>query len=450
MNYAVILRTLPALLMLAAMAHGQPRLSLDDYVREGLANNLALKQQKLMLEKSGQSVRQASGLFMPSVTLNARYTQFGGNVVNLGDALNPAYAALNQLTNSSAFPTDLDFRLPLRQETKVSITQPLLQPNVLFNYQIQNSLYSATEAATHVSERDLAAKIKTAYLTHAKTTRVVELYEKTLPLLDENVRVNERLVANQKATLDALYRAKAELSDVKQKLADAERQQDAAAQYFNYLLARPLGSEIQAISDDALAEELTMSLDDAQAKAKSSREELMQLKAGIAASETSVSINTANFFPTLSLGIDYGFQGNRYDFRSGQDFFTASLVAQWNIFNGFQDDAKRQQAVIETKRLETQLADTENLIALQVRQAHNDVRVAKQAIQTASDRLLAAQKSFELIAKKYEQGKAAQVEYLEARTAYTNAGINEIITRYDYFIKQVEMERAAGLYKLNN
>ncbi len=441
---------MPALLMLAAMAHGQPRLSLDDYVREGLANNLALKQQKLMLEKSGQSVRQASGLFMPSVTLNARYTQLGGNVVNLGDALNPAYAALNQLTNSSAFPTDLDFRLPLRQETKVSITQPLLQPNVLFNYQIQNSLYSATEAATHVSERDLAAKIKTAYLTHAKTTRVVELYEKTLPLLDENVRVNERLVANQKATLDALYRAKAELSDVKQKLADAERQQDAAAQYFNYLLARPLGSEIQAIADDALAEELTMSLDDAQAKAKSSREELMQLKAGIAASETSVSINTANFFPTLSLGIDYGFQGNRYDFRSGQDFFTASLVAQWNIFNGFQDDAKRQQAVIETKRLETQLADTENLIALQVRQAHNDVRVAKQAIQNASDRWLAAQKSFELIAKKYEQGKAAQVEYLEARTAYTNAGINEIITRYDYFIKQVEMERAAGLYKLNN
>jgi outer membrane protein TolC len=441
---------MPALLMLAAMAHGQPRLSLDDYVREGLANNLVLKQQKLMLEKSGQSVRQASGLFMPSVTLNARYTQLGGNVVNLGDALNPAYAALNQLTNSSAFPTDLDFRLPLRQETKVSITQPLLQPNVLFNYQIQNSLYSATEAATHVSERDLAAKIKTAYLTHAKTTRVVELYEKTLPLLDENVRVNERLVANQKATLDALYRAKAELSDVKQKLADAERQQDAAAQYFNYLLARPLGSEIQAIADDALAEELTMSLDDAQAKAKSSREELMQLKAGIAASETSVSINTANFFPTLSLGIDYGFQGNRYDFRSGQDFFTASLVAQWNIFNGFQDDAKRQQAVIETKRLETQLADTENLIALQVRQAHNDVCVAKQAIQTASDRLLAAQKSFELIAKKYEQGKAAQVEYLEARTAYTNAGINEIITRYDYFIKQVEMERAAGLYKLNN
>ncbi len=450
MNYAVILRTLPALLMLTAMAHGQPRLSLDDYVREGLANNLALKQQKLMLEKSGQSVRQASGLFMPSVTLNARYTQLGGNVVNLGDALNPAYAALNQLTNSSAFPTDFDLRLPLRQETKISLTQPLLQPNVLFNYQIQNSLYSATEAATHVSERDLAAKIKTAYLTHAKTMRVVELYEKTLPLLDENVRVNERLVANQKATLDALYRAKAELSDVKQKLADAERQQDAAAQYFNYLLARPLGSEIQVIADDALAVELTMSLDDAQAKAKSSREELMQLKAGIAAAETSVNINTANFFPTLSLGIDYGFQGNRYDFRSGQDFFTASLVAQWNIFNGFQDDAKRQQAVIETKRLETQLADTENLIALQVRQAHHDVRVAKQAIQTASDRLLAAQKSFELIAKKYEQGKAAQVEYLDARTAYTNAGINEIITRYDYFIKQVEMERAAGLYKLNN
>lgn len=421
--------------------------TLDDYIREGLEKNLALRQQRLALDVSNETVGEARGGFLPSITLNARATELYGNVINLGNLINPAYATLNQLTGSNAFPTNLDIRLPLQRETKVEVRQPLIQPKVLFNYQIKAHLRDATEAETEAKTRELISQIKTAYLNYAKTLKVVELYAETVPLLEENVRVNQSLVKNEKATLDALYRAEAELADVKQKQADALRLNDASKQFFNFLLDRPLASPIVLVSDSSFTVP-SLSLESAQEKAKA-REEFKQIQSGADAAEKAVSIYTADFLPTLSLGIDYGFQGNRYDFSSDQDFATVSLVAQWNIFNGFQDKSKRQQATLEANRLKTRYKELESQIALQVRATFDEARVAAQNISVAEARLKAAEESFKLVSKKYAQGQASQVEFLDSRTAFTNAGINAIITRYDALIKQAELERVAATFNLS-
>jgi outer membrane protein TolC len=43
---------------------------------------------------------------------------------------------------------------------------------------------------------------------------------------------------------------------------------------------------------------------------------------------------------------------------------------------------------------------------------------------------------------------ATLVELLDARTAFTAAGLNRIVTTYDYWTRRVELERAAALYAL--
>src|SRR5512133_1926026 len=80
---------------------------LDDYRRSGIENNLALQQKQSNYELSMQQLKQARGLFFPSLSLNARYTvSEGGRVIEfpVGDLLNPVYSTLNQLTASSQFP----------------------------------------------------------------------------------------------------------------------------------------------------------------------------------------------------------------------------------------------------------------------------------------------------------------------------------------------------------
>ncbi len=421
---------------------------LEGYVREGLASNLALQQQNFSYQKSEQALREARGLFLPSLDLGARYSKLEGNVLDFGRLVDPVYATLNQLLQQEAFPLGLNLRLPLAREAKVTLTQPIFNPAIYYNYRVQSSLRVAEAAHLRSFQRQLVADIKTAYLNYAKTVRVVELYGKTVPLLEENLRVNQSLLANQKITEDVVYRARAELSEVQQKLAEAGQQSEAAAQYFNFLLNRQLDTPIALAPDSSLAVEIALDRERAQVEAKKHREELQQLQAGIQAAEAGVKVNTSSFMPTLGLGIDYGFQGNTYDFDADNDFLIVSLVAQWNLFNGFQDAAKRQQAQLESARLQTRQVELENQIDLQVRTAHHDMMVAQSAIATANDRLASAEKSFELVAKKYQLGSAAQIEYLDARTAYTNAGINQILTTYDYYIKHAHFERVAGLYPL--
>lgn len=49
--------------------------------------------------------------------------------------------------------------------------------------------------------------------------------------------------------------------------------------------------------------------------------------------------------------------------------------------------------------------------------------------------------------KKYEEGVAAQVAYLDAQTTLTNAAINEVISEYDYYITYANFERIVALYE---
>src|SRR5688572_25283838 len=183
----------------ARTASAQEIGALNPYVTEALRNNHNVRQQRLAEEKSDAAVRQARGLFLPSASLDARYSETHG-VMNVGDLVNPAYAALNQLTGSNAFPTNIDARLPFAQETRVRVAQPLFNATILSNYQVHKSVAAMEEAATGRTERQLAADVQHAYINYARAARVTELFQNTHKLVSENVRVNERLLANGKVT----------------------------------------------------------------------------------------------------------------------------------------------------------------------------------------------------------------------------------------------------------
>ena len=105
---------------LAAQTHDP----LGGYVRQAIEGNLGLRQERLAADRADAEVREARGLFLPSVAFDARYSEMSGGL-NIGDFINPAYGALNEITGSNRFPTDVDARLPLAQETRIRIAQPL-------------------------------------------------------------------------------------------------------------------------------------------------------------------------------------------------------------------------------------------------------------------------------------------------------------------------------------
>ncbi|MBI2797628.1 MAG: TolC family protein [Gemmatimonadetes bacterium] len=420
--------------------------TLDELVVIGLRQNLGQRQIELGYQKSEAAVDEARGRFLPTATFNARYTQASGNVVNLGSLINPAFSALNQLTGGAKFPTNLDLQLPQRQETAVRLAQPVFQPAVIEGYRIAARLRDAQGAQRDAQLRELAARMRSAYLQVSATRRVLEMYDATMPLVSEQVRVAEALVAAGRATPDAVFRARAERSDVQQRRNEAMQNAAAAARALNFLLERPLDAEAPAIADSLLGIGDLPTLEAALASARAEREELRGVEWSRQAAVGARRLALGTNLPAVSLAVDYGVQGNKYEFSRDRTYTQASLLMSWSLFSGMQDAARAAQAGLEERRLAAQGQQLERLVSLEVRQAWGAAEVARDAIASADERAAAARRSYDLVRRRYELGGASQLELLDARTQLTSAELNRILTDTDYRLRRVQLDRAAALY----
>ena len=421
---------------------------LGQLVAEALRTNLGLEGERLAERRATAEVREARGLFFPSLGLQSRYSRLGG-VPNIGDLINPAYATLNQLTGTSRFPTNINFTLPQRHESRLELVQPIFNPGILANYSVARARADGQRMQLAAAARQLAADVQVAYLQDASARRAVEIYEATLVLVLENERVAERLLGAGSATPEAVFRARAERADVEQQLAEARERRLAASRALNRIVRRPLDAPVEVVPDSVFDRlPLDITADSAVARALAAREELRQVEAGVQAAEGAGRAATAAFLPSVSVALDYGFQGPDLAFRSSNDFWLASVVVSWNLFNGGRDAARRSEAGYEADRARTQRQDLADRIALQVRTAHEAAVVARSAIVTADARLEAARRTFELVRRRYEEGVASSIEFVDARTAYTSAQLNRVLTAYRYAIRWVELERAAALREM--
>ncbi|MBL7137150.1 MAG: TolC family protein [Bacteroidales bacterium] len=215
--------------------------------------------------KSLAALTQSKALFYPNIGFNARYSVAdGGRTIDfpVGDLLNPVYTTLNQLTQSQKFTQveneQIYFIRPTEQETMLSLHKPLFNSDIWFQYKIRKDLSEAAFIGIDLYKRELVKEIKTAYFNYLKTVKALELFQQTLEVVKENLRVSESLVANDKVTVDAVYRSRAELSKVERQMAEAEKFHESAKAYFNFLLNKPLESNIEVIFNNVLIDSLLL------------------------------------------------------------------------------------------------------------------------------------------------------------------------------------------------
>lgn len=429
---------------------------LDQYIKQGLESNLALQQKKLSYKKSLATLKEAKGLFFPEISFNARYSVAdGGRVIDfpIGDLMNPVYSTLNQILQSDKFPMveneQIYFLRPTEQETRLSLIQPVYNPQITHNYRIKEKLADAEAINIDIYKRELVAEIKKAYLKYLQTIAVKKLYDQTLQLVQENLRTNRSLFKNDKITIDVVYRSKSEVSKIRQKIAEAEKNCRFAASYFNFLLNRPLDSEIEEMKfEDFLVQIGAISVYEKQALTQ--REELRQMNVYQSVREEYIKLNQSNYFPSLIAAVDYGIQGEEYRFTDKDDYILASLILKWQIFNGNQRKTRLQQARLDAQILDKKNAELKKQISLQVIENYYDLVAAKKAIEASKNEVESSEKAYRLVNKKYEQGMANLIEFIDARTSMTNAEINHILKKYDYLIKYADFERVTNEFDFNN
>ncbi len=426
---------------------------LDEYVRYGIENNLSLMQRQADYQKSIEALKEARGLFYPNISFNARYTvSEGGRTIDfpVGDLLNPVYSTLNSLTASSMFPLvenqQIYFLRPKEHETKLRLIQPVINPDIYYNSKIKMELTVLENEDVNQYKRELIAEIKKAYYNVATADRLLSMLKETRKLLTENVRVNKKLVENDKITLDYLYRSETELSKFDQELQNAEKNRKIACAYFNFLLNRELSDSI-SIKQPEVFPALADFTSDYSQSAIENREELKKLSNYKNISDMQVKMDKSGKLPDIFIAIDYGFQGTEYRFNSDQDYVQASAILTWDLFSGYQNRARIRQSLLEKESLERKLEETKKQIELQVINIMQELYASEKGISVAESRLKNAREGFRLVSRKYDEGQASLLEFIDARMTLTQSEENLIISRFNYLSSFAEFEKITAINK---
>lgn len=436
-------------ILLASASFGQA--ILEEYLQAGLSRNQSIQQQQFALDKSIYALKEAKALFLPNVSFMADYfLAGGGRTVDFpaGDLLNPVYSSLNELTNGSNFPQLENQNILLNPnnfyDAKFRTTLPLLNSEIEYNRKIKHEQVGLQEVEIALYKRELAKDIKTAYFKYLQSVEAIKIYEAALSLANENKRINEALLRNDKVNRTVVLRAENEISKFETLREQAWQDSNSAKAYFNFLLNRDLA---EAIIVDSSYRAVAEAMGDRTRVAQ--REELRKIAISGQINQHLIGLSQSHAVPKISAFLDLGSQGFDWalDNRTAYYFFGVSL--QWDLFSGGRNKHKTKQAQLDSKIIQSQAEYVQAQVQLQLATAMNSFNASLYAYQSAVTSSNTSQKYYLDLLRLYKEGQALFIELLDAQNQLVQSELQVNISLYDTYIKAAEVERANATFNLN-
>jgi len=426
---------------------------LDNYVKEALSKNLTIKTESLKKDKQYSKVEQAKKLWKPSVDLNASYLFAEGGrelLFPLGDLFNPVYGTLNQLTNSTSFPTNIENeKIQLAPnnflDLQLSISKPLINSSIKYNQKIQKELLRINDLDMELSKKEIVAQIKIGYFNYLKTFEGLAIMDETKKLLQEVLTFNKKLVKYDKATPDVLSDIEFQMANLQSQKAMLIEQQDLAKAYFNLLLNKSLDAKI--IVDENILQgkiQATGNITSLKNRAKQSRLEFKKIDVATALNSLNQKRIDKEKKPTLGISGGIGLQTESFNFDSGGPLFTIGLGMNWNLIDGGLRKKKIEEIDVDQRILENDRKRLSQQIELQVAQVFYKIRSLQIRMQAEEVAVKSAQKSYDVINARYRNDKAILIQLTQAQNSLTTSKMSRALSKYDYLILLAELEKVIG------
>jgi outer membrane protein TolC len=164
----------------------------------------------------------------------------------------------------------------------------------------------------------------------------------------------------------------------------------------------------------------------------------------------------AEYFPSLSLGSSYSYQGmgNRMPLGKGKndgvnwfDAASVSLNLRIPIFNGFATRSRIKQADVSIRKLNEDKANTSLALNLAYENAKTQINNSVITLQAQKENVALAQQVFSNTRNNYNQGLASLTDLLNAETAVTEAQNNYSAALLNYRIAEIQLVKSQGQLK---
>jgi outer membrane protein len=433
------------LLFFGILSQGQAQRILSEYISEGLQNNLVLKDKYISLNQSLLALKDAKSFFLPAVDFGANYTLASGGraiILPLGDLLNGVYSTLNTLTDRQDFPQlenmEEQFLPNNFYDARFRVSYPIVNPNLHFNKIIRQQSVKLEEFEIEIYKAELVKNIKQAYYQFCLAYTAKQILEESKILVEQNLKDNRSLLANGKGLPAQVLRAESEVENINSQLIEAENRMANAAYYVNFLLNRPLQSqvifEIQQIREQEISRLL-------QEEDYSQRAELVKIATAKNIQETVLKMNQKFAVPRLNTFMDLGMQGFDFDYSQQSRYALFGLNLSMPVFQGGRNrnEITRTKNEIEAISYKSELLD--NQIDMSIRTAKNNIKAANAAKTSAESNFNSASSYLRLIDKGYREGTNSLIEFIDARNQFTLSELKVTMANYGLLSAVAQLER---------
>ena len=450
------------LLLLSIFSAQSPGLAQNDnylrnYISAGLKNNLALQSSRENLKTYDARLGQALSMFMPRLDASTRYTRAGGGrsfVFPLGSMMNPLYELAGLPTRFK--DEEVPFLRTEEHDTKLEVIQPVFNLAIWNNYAMQNKRSDFGRFEYKTSELGTIYSVKDAYYNYAKCAQLVNIRTYALVLAMGALQTSKSLYQAEKSPKTDVLRAEVTASQMKQELLNSRNMLKLAANAFNNLINQEPSSHIQYDTlsmEDLLHPDLIKSFKPAMTQEEAlnmglnSRPELKQLEYGIESISSARSAITADYYPNLSLVFDYGWQGEKYDINTKNDYWQLHTMIKWNLFAGFETNLKSQELEAQMSSMNLARESAKQLIKMDVSNNYLSLISALEQFETAKIAYQSANENFNLNSLKYNEGMNNFITLLDAETALNLSREQLAISYYDILSSKAKLDKSLGVFE---
>ncbi len=177
--------------------------------------------------------------------------------------------------------------------------------------------------------------------------------------------------------------------------------------------------------------------------ARSERADLRQATLGIEMAGTQSSLARASYLPQVSLMGVLEADRNKFVTQGGGNWL-AGVSLKWNVFNGYADRARIQEATLLSRAAAAQKQQLESNASLEVRRAMAERNAASERITVAEASIQQAEESLRIVRNRYESGLSTVTELLRNQVALLESRFRRLAAVHDQRTAATMLELAAG------
>ena len=402
--------------------------SLEKCIDYAIEHNLTVKQQEAARDKNAIDLNTARWSRLPDLNGSASHS------FNFGRSLqsNNTYQSIN--TQSTGFSVS----------TSIPLFTGMQIPNAVALSKL--NLQAAVEDLNKAKE-DISIQVTSAYLQVLFNQELAKVAHDQAALSKEMLAQKEAFFRNGKASESEWLEAKARVAQDRLSAVQADNSLSLALLDLSQLLELPSPDNFRIAAPDVKMERLEKGLTspaDIYNQAVLTKPAVMAAMYRLQGAAKSVKIAQSAWYPQLSFGA--GLSTNYYKMSGRENVrFRTQLRDNFSqyvgfslsvpIFNRLSTRNKVRSARLDQTTLAWQLEETKKSLYKEIQQAYYNAANSRTQYYSSETAQEAAESSFELMKKKYINGKANATEYNEARTNWMKALSDCIQAKYEYLFR---------------